>query len=400
MPLSAATGETSSDYYYKEGTFDLICGDGEKKAVNLISPISDSFPYTAENPFVIDIDFDFSSIPYGSEIQIKCFAQDDGTSVFLGYTPSGMFYVYAYDPNGASIVYDSYSSLDIGFLRELQFIYYKLPNVYSFALGDVYICTIKAVFIPVGVGSSPRGYEWTVPLENEPFYARIYADSASVKGHYVAGDLNSILYDEIYAGGLAAGREECGETHQEIIDEAYAEGVADCEETHELIEDEGYNLGLSSGYDLAVRDFKNQIFRPFVWDPARTFSENVQNCLNMYYSDGFASGCESPTGGYGAACSELAGYLVRDGFSDLEVSHGSLSLLYEQAKDIGWTAAVNQGSLTERLIYTALEAPFNVALAGMNFEVFGINLAGLLFSVLGLIIVFFITRTIMSAVRF
>ena len=70
--------------------------------------------------------------------------------------------------------------------------------------------------------------------------------------------------------------------------------------------------------------------------------------------------------------------------------------LVEYFEDVGWTECANQGGLTVKLIYTALEAPLNIILGGLDFTVFGINLAETIFAVLSIIIVFAIVRVVLA----
>lgn len=67
-------------------------------------------------------------------------------------------------------------------------------------------------------------------------------------------------------------------------------------------------------------------------------------------------------------------------------------------KDLGWTEAVNQGGLTSQIIFAALEAPLNVIMGGLNFNLFGINLASTTFAILAIIIIYAVVRVVLSII--
>lgn len=75
---------------------------------------------------------------------------------------------------------------------------------------------------------------------------------------------------------------------------------------------------------------------------------------------------------------------------------GQYNVILDYFKDVGWTEAVNQGSLTGQLIFTALEAPLNVIMGGLNFNLFGINVAETIFAIFSLIVIFAVVRVVLA----
>lgn len=74
----------------------------------------------------------------------------------------------------------------------------------------------------------------------------------------------------------------------------------------------------------------------------------------------------------------------------------AISAFSRAMRDRGWSECVDEGVLTQKIIYTALEAPFNILLGGLNFTVFGINLAQVFTFVMTAVVALFILRIIMD----
>lgn len=171
--------------------------------------------------------------------------------------------------------------------------------------------------------------------------------------------------DEIYNQGVTAG-----------LVQGYDSGWAAGEESgynkgYDVGANEGYNEGLNAG-ELAGYD--------------KGYSKGRDDGFVEGFSQG---GADSIKG--------LANYCEAQGIKFVD-QPSSIEAIYKAIKDRGWTEAADQGTLTTKLIFTALEAPINVVLGAANFEVFGINFAGVTFAILAAVLVLFILRVIVDVI--
>lgn len=366
VPLSAATG-VDSPYFYNEGSFDLTCDDGQTNYFLPMHSISSNFPYDASNPLIVRYTFDRFSVSGKGRVLLDFFAKADGSSAGLYFTSFGMVNVYSYASGESQTIYRSYVAEDLGDLMTLEFCYYKVPSAYtSLGIYDEYFCTIEAVFSKTDLSAGVQlfTYTWTLPFQNEVFFPRVYTEGVDVSGSYEVGDLVSMRDDAAYEAGKAAGRVECGETHKALTDAAYSRGMQDCTNSHGILREESYKFGYNAGYEDGV----------------------IEGGLNT--SDEL----------YLVLYNRALEMLGRSPVQDLPASINSPAALYKFVYDACFTTVADQGTLTQRLIYTALEAPINVALGSLNFELFGFNLAEILFGILSVILVFFIIKTVLDVV--
>lgn len=156
----------------------------------------------------------------------------------------------------------------------------------------------------------------------------------------------------------------------ELLDDSYNQG-------YKVGEDEGYTSGYQEGYTAGetLGNANSAAAREEGYDTG--------------YAEGFAEGSV-------ANLQDFADYVKQQGvtFTD-QISYGTL---YKAIRDKGWTDSVDQGTLTTKLIFTALEAPVNVILGSLNFEVFGINFAAVTFAILAAVIVLFILRVVIDII--
>ena len=181
-----------------------------------------------------------------------------------------------------------------------------------------------------------------------------YAWGADAYRFWGLADVQRVYLDGYrygHAVGMQAGQEEA-------YDRGYEEGGKI-----------GYDVGMKDGFDLGVD---------------KGFAEGK----NEGYLSGFNDGSKDAVG-------SLVQYAEEQGITFVEASN-SIADVYKAIKDKGWTEAVDQGKLTSRLIWTALEAPINVVLGASNFELFGINVAGIAFGILAVVIVMFVLRTLLD----
>ena len=136
------------------------------------------------------------------------------------------------------------------------------------------------------------------------------------------------------------------------------------------------------------------------------FIENyVSAKYNNAYSDGYKNGMDYGYAmGYGDGFSDNSDEVFQT-IKELYLAAGGpneylrpedVASVTEYFKDVGWTECANQGALTTKLIFTALEAPLNVILGGLDFTVFGINLAETIFAILSIVIIFAIVRVVLA----
>ena len=121
------------------------------------------------------------------------------------------------------------------------------------------------------------------------------------------------------------------------------------------------------------------------------FTEGEEYGDTWGYVRGWGSGAQSMFDSFEELYHEAGGPR-----QDLSVALVDREAILDYFRDLGWTDAVNQGSLTLKLVFGVLEAPLNVILGGMNFTLFGINLAQTIFAVLSIIIVFAIVRVVLA----
>ena len=111
------------------------------------------------------------------------------------------------------------------------------------------------------------------------------------------------------------------------------------------------------------------------------------NGYNAGHAAGVSDGFQN---GYDAFRDDLQYKVEADGV--LVGDDATLDELYKKILDVGWTQCADQGGVTTRLIYAILEAPINVNLGGLNFDLFGINIASGVMALLSLGLVFIIIR--------
>ena len=63
--------------------------------------------------------------------------------------------------------------------------------------------------------------------------------------------------------------------------------------------------------------------------------------------------------------------------------------------EIGKTEAMNSKDTMSGLIYSIIDAPFNVLASAFDFEVFGINIASFLITIVSLLIVAFVLKKLL-----
>ena len=114
---------------------------------------------------------------------------------------------------------------------------------------------------------------------------------------------------------------------------------------------------------------------------------NYYNGYNAGHAAGVSEGFQN---GYDAFRDDLQYKVEADGV--LVGDDATLDELYKKILDVGWTQCADQGGVTTRLIYAILEAPINVILGGLNFDLFGINIASGVMALLSLGLVFIIIR--------
>lgn len=134
----------------------------------------------------------------------------------------------------------------------------------------------------------------------------------------------------------------------------------------------GYNAGEQDGYEEG-------------------YGEGEEYGHTWGYVSGWGSGAQAMFDSFKEYYTEAGGPELVDG---MHLTNREAILNY--FKDLGWTECANQGALTMQLIYTALEAPLNVILGGLDFSVFGINLAETIFAVLSIIVIFAIVRIVLA----
>ena len=114
---------------------------------------------------------------------------------------------------------------------------------------------------------------------------------------------------------------------------------------------------------------------------------NYYNGYNAGHAAGISEGFQD---GYDAFRDDLQYKVEADGVPVGD--DATLDELYKKILDVGWTQCADQGGVTTRLIYAILEAPINVILGGLNFDLFGINIASGVMALLSLGLVFIIIR--------
>lgn len=132
---------------------------------------------------------------------------------------------------------------------------------------------------------------------------------------------------------------------------------------------EGYPIGYDRGYDVGYSDGDAQ---------------GIKDGILAGYADGKEF-----------SLNQAREWITERGYA---TQAADLISVLDHIFKAGWTSAVDQGTLTQQLIYTALEAPFNIALGGLNFDVFGVNLASLMFGLLSMVIVLFILRAVIDVI--
>lgn len=126
-----------------------------------------------------------------------------------------------------------------------------------------------------------------------------------------------------------------------------------------------YSVGYDAGYDAAYGEYYNSRYQA-----GYEAGESEYHREMMQYYEAAGGQSVFPLGDF----STFANFFV----------------------DKGWTECADQGALTLKIIFGALEAPLNVILGGMNFTVFGINLAETIFAVFSLIVIFAIVRIVLA----
>ncbi len=176
-------------------------------------------------------------------------------------------------------------------------------------------------------------------------------------------------YNDGHSQGIADGKIECGTTHQMLIAQGYSNGYTagqeDCDAlNHRDIEEEAYNHGHSIG----------------LIDCGKTH----ESLLREEYENGLADGME-----IGAQENYDKGYI--DGYGDnRQEVIDALAEGYDKGKidgkEIGYTEALNDGSVIGDYVRTIFSAPLDGLYTMLNVEVLGINIFSLVMSLLGLVI--------------
>ena len=219
-------------------------------------------------------------------------------------------------------------------------------------------------------GYVPKMQDFYIKWGGQVPKIRLIVRDCSVTVKYAFGEEARALYalanvEEIFQQGKTAGYQQGYDTGWTSGEESgYNKG-------YDVGANEGYNEGLNAG-ELAGYD--------------KGYSKG--------HDDGFVEGFSQ---GGADSIKGLANYCEAQGITFVDPP-SSIEAIYKAIKDRGWTEAADQGTLTTKLIFTALEAPINVVLGAANFEVFGINFAGVTFAILAGVLVLFILRVIIDII--
>ena len=147
----------------------------------------------------------------------------------------------------------------------------------------------------------------------------------------------------------------------------------------------GYNSsgGGSGSYDQGKTDGINEV-KENPNDYGLFTDVDVATSKNVGYSNGKSDGIDYVTSNpnkYGL-------------YSDTQYSsYGNLK--YSEGYNTGFNDSENGKSTFKSLMFSIMDAPFNVLSNAFDFEIFGINLSSFLISIVSLLLIFFVIRKLM-----
>lgn len=217
-------------------------------------------------------------------------------------------------------------------------------------------------------------------------YICIYYNYDGVEGYFCSQDLfrlketyssgSSIDTDSIYNEGYTAGNTEGYNTG---YSEGKTAGITEGTTT-------GYNSGYSEGYTAGYDKCED--------DSIPLMQENWQNGYDIGKGEGVNEGIsQGYNNGYNAGLEDNQPLVYQSGYDEGHLVGKSLGLElgYNNAKEEYYSDQSN----FKNLMFSIIDAPFNVLSNAFDFEIFGINMSSFLIAIVSLLLVAFVIRKLM-----
>ncbi len=143
--------------------------------------------------------------------------------------------------------------------------------------------------------------------------------------------------------------------------------------------EEGYNAGVSDGTHL-------------VTDNPSDYDLVSKNAYDNAYDSGYESGYND---GIDNVKQNPSDYGMYNKTQYIDYGSDRFNQGYSDGYNMGESDTVNGQSTFKNLIFSIIDAPFNVLSNAFNFEIFGINMSYFLIAIVSLLLVFFVIRKLM-----
>ena len=74
----------------------------------------------------------------------------------------------------------------------------------------------------------------------------------------------------------------------------------------------------------------------------------------------------------------------------------SFEALMSKVEDLGWTRCIDQGLITQKLMITLIDAPVNMVLASLNFDMFGFNVSSVVLTIFSIAVSYVLIAAVLK----
>lgn len=162
--------------------------------------------------------------------------------------------------------------------------------------------------------------------------------------------------------------------------------------------DESYTFRIDEPFKVRVKtEYAGVTYRKTVGDTR--YKSGYDAGVADGYSEGHLAGHEA---GFNAGVDtgeqnildRIKEYLTEQGV--LLDTGTNLEALMGKLKDIGRTEMLDQGLITQKLIVTLIDAPVNMVLASLNFDMFGFNLSSVVMSIFSIAVTYVLVAAVLK----
>ena len=156
----------------------------------------------------------------------------------------------------------------------------------------------------------------------------------------------------------------------------------------------GYNAGLEDNQDNIYNSGYNSGYSSCQSDMVDTLRQEYQNGYNVGKGEGINEGIsQGYQNGYNAGLNDNQDLIYNTGYND-GYSTGEDDG-YDKGYDIGFSDSQNDKNSFKELMFSIIDAPFNVLGNAFDFEIFGINMSDFLIAIVSLLLVSVVIRKLM-----